>query len=104
MFHVWQSPRDGRRVLLSARVVYDLRALALEKLAALPKRGIEVGGILFGEAQGGEMRVQAFEEVPCEHRYGPSYALSPADREQLSNLLAERRGGALPVIGFFRSF
>src|SRR5262249_47556728 len=37
--------------------------------------------------------------------YGPSYALSEADRERLAEILQQRRGGgSLPVMGFFRSF
>jgi hypothetical protein len=102
--HGWESPHDGRRVLLDEQVVRGLRMLAIEKLIALPRRGIEVGGILAGEQRGGEMQIEGFEEAPCEHRYGPSYALSASDREKQSGLLAERRGATPPVMGFFRSF
>lgn len=100
----WDSPDDGRRVLLSERIVLELRTLAINGFVALPRRGVEVGGILFGEAGSGEVRIEGFEEVSCEHRYGPSYALSEADRAVLSEILAARRGGRLPVVGFFRSF
>lgn len=102
--HGWESPQDNRRIVVSEPAVRDLRMLAIEGLAALPRRGIEVGGILFGEARGREVWIETFEEAPCEHRYGPSYALSESDRAKLSELLARRCGGPLPVVGFFRSF
>src|SRR5216683_7025306 len=98
-------PEEGRRVLLSASLVGELRARAIEGFVSLPKRGVEIGGILFGHVRSENVQIEGFEEVPCEHRYGPSYALSDADRQGLSALLAQRRsGGSLPVIGFFRSF
>ncbi len=102
--HGWESPLDGRRVLLNEQVVRGLRMLAIEGFIALPKRGIEVGGILGGEQRNGDVEIEGFEEAPCEHRYGPSYALSETDRAKQSELLAKRRGGKPPVLGFFRSF
>ncbi len=81
-----------------------LRTLAIDGLIALPRRGIEVGGILVGEAHLGDIQIQTWEEVLCEHRYGPSYALSPSDREALGELLAARPEGTPQVVGFFRSF
>ena len=101
----WAAPEGDRRVLLSASLVRDLRVRAIEGFVSLPKRGVEIGGILFGHARGATVRIEGFEEAPCEHRYGPSYALSETDRAQLSEILRQRQGeGSLPVVGFFRSF
>jgi TonB family protein len=101
----WESQAGGQRVLMSAPVVRELRMLAIEGFVALPKRGVEVGGILFGTVSGATAQIEGFEEAPCEHRYGPSYALSETDRAQLRDLLAQRRGDpSRTVIGFFRSF
>jgi hypothetical protein len=102
--HILEAPQGGRRVLLSERMMRDLRMLAIEGFIALPRRGVEVGGILFGENHGSDIRLTAFEEVPCEHRYGPSYALSQDDRTRLKALLADKAARQLPVAGFFRSF
>ena len=84
----------------------DLRALAVDGFAALPRRGLEIGGVLLGENRGGEIRLRGFEELPCEHVYGPSYTLSEKERAALSSLLAARqgRGGRPRVVGFFQSF
>jgi hypothetical protein len=100
----WESIFEGRRVVVVEPVVRDLRRLAIEGFLALPRRGIEVGGILFGESNSKGMRIQGFEEVPCEHRYGPSYALSDSDRAQMAELLESRRAIEPPVAGFFRSY
>jgi hypothetical protein len=76
--------------------------------SAIPKRGMEIGGLLFGnvrlDAGVPVFEITAAEEVPCEHRFGPSYTLDKQDRNRLSMLLARRRrDGSPPVIGFYRS-
>jgi hypothetical protein len=77
--------------------------LAIEGFVALPRRGLEVGGVLVGEIAHGEVRIEGFREVTCEHRYGPSFLLSESDRAGLQELLAEPRPGTQPVVGMFRS-
>ena len=100
-----QSVLQGRHVSLSESVARQLRMLAIEGFTALRRRGLEIGGLLLGHAAGEELRIEAFQEVPCEHRYGPSYVLSEADRENLTGLLAQLRGSAeWDVIGAYRSF
>ncbi len=100
----WEA-QGGRRVLLSAPVVEGLRARAIEALLALPRRGLEIGGLLYGHGGPNALRVEAFEEIACEHAYGPSYALSEADRERSEEILTRRtQTGTTPVAGFFRSF
>src|SRR3954452_7800264 len=103
-FCKWKSPRDGPAVLLDESVVRGLRQLAIDGFVALPRRGIEVGGVLLGISHSEEVKLEGFEEVPCEHRYGPSYALSESDRAALRDLLAGWPAAKPPVVGFFRSF
>ena len=97
-------PRDGHPVLLSEAVVRGLRQIVIDGLTALPRRGMEVGGLLFGMEDAEEVRIEGFEEVTCEHRYGPAYALSNADKANLHDLLAAWPADKPHVIGFFRSF
>ena len=78
--------------------------LAIDGFTALRRRGIEVGGLLLGSETGGELHVERFLEVPCEHRFGPSYALSETDREKLTEVLASAASGNSLVVGVFRSF
>jgi hypothetical protein len=102
--HLWESALHNRRVFISGLAVSDLRALAIEGFAAIPRRGLEVGGILMGEVHNGDVRIAAFEAVPCEHHFGPSYTLSESERTKLIEILRERRCGMLSVVGLFQSF
>ena len=65
---------------------------------------MEVGGVLLGITHDDAVKLEGFEEVACEHRYGPSYALSGDDRLALQQLLAGWPATKAPVVGFFRSF
>jgi hypothetical protein len=102
--HSLQQTLHGQRVSLGEAVAGELRLLAIAGFTALRRRGLEVGGLLLGRASEDELLVEGFLEVPCEHRYGPSYALSETDREKLTELLAQVQGGESRVIGAFRSF
>jgi hypothetical protein len=102
--HSLQQMLYGRRVSLGNAVAGELRLLAIAGFTALRRRGLEVGGILLGHASEDELLVERFLEVPCEHRYGPSYALSETDREKLTELLAQAQDREEQVIGAFRSF
>jgi len=93
--------RIGRRVLLTDSVVHGLRTLAIRGFVALRRRGMEVGGMLLGNAAGEMVRIDGFVEVPCEHRYGPSFTLSEADEAERGHLVAVNAGN---VVGIFRSF
>jgi hypothetical protein len=77
----------------------------VEGLHSVPKRGAEVGGLLFGRVLRTKpflVRVSGFEDVPCRHCFGPSYILSDEDCTQLQATLKQEKPD--PVIGFFRSY
>jgi hypothetical protein len=48
--HGWKSNKDGQTILVGERVIAGLRSLAIDGLVALPRRGVEVGGLLVGKA------------------------------------------------------
>ncbi|HXA49161.1 MAG TPA: hypothetical protein VNV86_02590 [Candidatus Acidoferrum sp.] len=98
------ASESGVRVLVTAGLVRDLRARAIEAFVSLPRRGVEIGGVLFGHQGTDGIRLENFAEAPCEHRYGPSYALSADDREQLTELIAQPPVDGAALAGFFRSF
>ena len=98
----WDAPGGTGSLFLSASTVRDLRAKAIQAFLSLPRRGVETGGLLFGSQKDGQLFVQGFEPVPCEHRYGPSFALSKDDQARLTERLG--RPGLPPVIGFYRSY
>ena len=98
----WDSPGGTESLFLSAGTVRELRAKAIEAFLSLPRRGVETGGLLFGNQRDGRLFIQGFEEIPCEHRYGPSFALSKDDRARLTERLA--RDSSPTVIGVYRSY
>jgi TonB family protein len=111
----WDAPDGARRVTLSPALIRELRQAAIQAFLAIPRRGVEIGGFLFGQvrqeplsagpSETAVFEIAAFEDVPCEHRFGPSYILDELDRKHLGDLLARhQRDGSLPVVGFYRSY
>ncbi|HWC99567.1 MAG TPA: hypothetical protein VG456_22560 [Candidatus Sulfopaludibacter sp.] len=87
----------------------DLGRTAIQAFISIPKRGMEVGGLLFGQSRRdgstASFDISVAEDVPCEHRFGPSYTLDDADRKRLAEMLARHgRDGSPPVVGFYRSY
>ena len=106
-YYVWEPRERGISIRLNLDTLDRIRAGTEQPLAASPKRGLEVGGVLLGRVLDPELRtiaIEDFEAVPCEHRRGPSYFLSGHDRQILQKRLwrlAARRD--VQPVGFFRS-
>jgi TonB family protein len=110
----WDAAGGAQRVTLNPSLIRELRKSAIEAFLAIPRRGIEIGGLLFGQvrqdplidgAETAVFEIAAFEDVPCEHRFGPSYVLDEMDRTRLGELLARhQRDGSPPIVGFYRSY
>ena len=82
----------------------------IDGFGSIPKRGAEVGGILLGTITRGPSsslvyRIEDFADVPCMHKFGPSYVLSDEDRAKLEVTLARAAGDGrgLQLLGFYRS-
>src|SRR5260221_6043783 len=84
-----------------------LRMVAMDAFFAIPRGGVEIGGILFGTFEMGSVRLQAFRTVECEHASGPSFILSEADLARLAAVLVsapeEPELAGLTPVGWFRS-
>ena len=106
---VWEVPGKPVSVRLSLDVVSRLGMAVQEGFKALPRRGLEIGGLLIGTARdAGNLTVvdvDDFEPVESEHATGPSYVLSDADRRLLKDRIAGRQASTKlpPVVGFYRS-
>jgi hypothetical protein len=80
-----------------------------EGFKALPRRGLEIGGLLIGTARvAGNLTVvdvDDFEPIESEHATGPSYVLSDGDRALLKERIAAREATVKlpPIVGFYRS-
>src|SRR5207249_7399944 len=84
-----------------------IRLAVVDAFFAIPRGGVEIGGILFGSFEPGRVLVQAFRTLECEHAAGPSFSLSEADRGRLAPLLASAAddrelAGLVPVDGSAR--
>lgn len=103
----WVAEGHPNRIEFPPAVVEEICAAAVEGLLKIKKGGLEVGGVLFGAAEGDTARILAWRPLPCEHAYGPSFTLSQRDQANLLSLLesADRDPGlrGLMPVGWFHS-
>lgn len=78
-----------------------------EGFESLPRRGLEVGGLLLGRVETGEkptVWIERYQRIPCEHKFGPQFLLDDADKAGLEKAAsAILAGGELAVVGLYRS-
>ena len=108
LYYLWQVPGKSISVNLSLDVVDRLSLAVLEGFQALPRRGLEIGGLLLGKTRrSGELisvEVDDFEPLGCEHAVGPSYLLSATDRAALEDRIRWHKSkGEHSIVGFYRS-
>jgi hypothetical protein len=108
MLWYWFVREGAPCIRLSPLTAAELRRTILDAFLALPKRGVEIGGWLLGHIEAGDppvFQVEAFEEIPCEHQFGPAYVFSDHDRAGLTASLSRPRPEGTPaIIGMYRSF
>ncbi|MBN8729106.1 MAG: hypothetical protein J0L64_01095 [Acidobacteria bacterium] len=105
--YLWAPPGKEISVQLDLDVVERLLADVLRGFGMIPKRGVEVGGVLLGEFVDAQtVRVTDYETVPCQHSRGSSYLMSGEETERL-RAVCDRwlatPGGRTTVVGLFRS-
>ena len=83
----WDAPGTAVKVVYSLQLFHEIDFLVNEGYRKIPHGGIEVGGLLFGTISGGEVRIEAFRPIDCEHASGPSLQLSERDLNELENQL-----------------
>jgi hypothetical protein len=83
----WTPPDSGFSIKYSLPVFQEIEFLVGEGYRRIPHGGVEVGGLLFGQIGAGEIQIDAFRGVECEHASGPSFVLSPKDLDALSQQL-----------------
>lgn len=66
-------------VRFSREATLELERLTIEGFKAVPRRGMEIGGVLLGSASASGYEVTDCAAIEIEHRTGPSYTLSEAD-------------------------
>jgi len=102
-YFVWQPKGQPAAIHLSIGVVDRMSADILRGFGAVPKRGAEVGGILIGTIQSGDVktvRIEDFEAVPCTYSRGPSYLLTDAEKALFEEVCQRR---SKEIVGYYRS-
>ncbi len=108
-YYLWEVPGKPVAIHLRLDVVDRMSVDILRGFGAVPKRGAEVGGVLAGTIEPGEItnvRIEDFEAIPCKYVRGPSYLLTEYER-MLFDEVCERRSpknaGKTYAIGYYRS-
>ncbi len=113
-YYLWEAEDKSFEVHVHLDVIDSLSAEIMRGFGAVPKRGAEVGGLLLGSIEREAatiVRIEDFEPVPCGYSRGPSFLLSPEERETFEEAAESWRPDASPpgavdksyAVGFNRS-
>lgn len=79
----------------------------IEGFKAIPRRGVEVGGLLLGKVIGSEhpdVWIERYQRLECHHRFGPQFVLDEQDHAALEAAAQSiATATELSVVGFYRS-
>ena len=87
----WSAPECPLRIEYSKRVLDDIRLAVVDAFFSLPRGGAEIGGILLGKHEAGEIVISDYQALDCEHAMGPSFTLSPRDQARLAEMIAKAK-------------
>jgi hypothetical protein len=99
-------PNENVRIQFNQDAMDRLGAVVMEGFKAVPRRGLEVGGLLMGRVENDCVIVEDIEAVDSEHQRGPSWLLSEKDKRLLSAAVARVNNddtSGMRVVGFYRS-
>ena len=105
----WEVAGKPISIELELGVVDTLGAEIVRAVGAVPRRGIEVGGILLGNVEPGDptvVHIRDFEAVPIEYMHGPSYVASDTDFAKFAETVRRSRSSdaaPLNAVGYYRS-
>jgi len=103
----WRAEPHAVRIRYLSGVMESMRRAAMEGLQRIPRRGLEIGGVLFGRHKGNVITISEWRPIHCEHAAGPGFELSASDQEKLQELFdaaaEDPELGDLEVVGWFRS-
>ncbi len=86
-FHYWPVEGLPVQVEFTLAVLEEVAATAVDGLYRFRHGGMEVGGVLYGTAEQGVVRITAFRPLDCDHAFGPRFVLSEKDRAAMTALL-----------------
>ncbi|MEZ5401258.1 MAG: hypothetical protein R2729_16425 [Bryobacteraceae bacterium] len=108
--YLWEVPGKPVSARLEIDFVDRLLMEIMRGFGVVPRRGVEMGGILLGSVQSGPagkvVLVEDFEPVACQHAKGPAWLLSEDEQIQFEDTLARwapAEGKRTYAVGFYRS-
>lgn len=90
-FGTWTVPESPLTIQYSLVVIEEIRREVAQGFQKMARGGIEVGGVLYGRREGRVISILAMRPIACEHALGPSFQLSPKDREGLKAQLIQEQ-------------
>jgi proteasome lid subunit RPN8/RPN11 len=91
----------------SPEAMEAVRAAVVDGFYKLPRGGLEVGGILFGQRDSASVRILASRPLACEHAAGPSFVLSEGDesalRQALESAASDPDLAGMAPVGWYHS-
>jgi hypothetical protein len=106
-FRTWHVPGLTPEIIYAAGLMQRLAREAEEASRNPQLEGEEVGGVLFGTTEGGQVRVTAARSLTCDHEHGPEFVLNANDERRLQQLVEEAGSDPalqdLTPVGWYRS-
>jgi hypothetical protein len=103
----WNPPGSPISIHMHLSAMEGIAQDVVEGFGNLPRRGLEVGGLLLGRVLGGSRPtawIERYQPIECSHRFGPQFILDGYDTAALEDAAARiLEGGEVSVVGFYRS-
>jgi len=104
---LWMIPGCPYRITIPATALREINQIVVESYYAVPRGGVEIGGVFFGVTAGESLHILAYRPVHCQYLTGPSFNLSVDDKARLSRVLAlpesDPKLAKLSVLGWYHS-
>lgn len=98
-FRVWPTEPALPQLRIRSDVLETIESDVGAGVGALPRRGLEVGGLLTGSYSTDEIVVEGLEPIESEYPEGPCYRVA----EELIEYSLQRPRTGSNVVGFYRS-
>jgi hypothetical protein len=98
----WVASECPFLIEYAAEALEGIRIAVADAVFALPRVGIETGGVLLGKWEDGRLAISGYAPLDCEHAFGPGFKLSDRDKAKLSELIAST-GGDIHAVGWYHS-
>jgi protein TonB len=96
---VWPASLGRRTFRMSVDAARELGMNVLEGVKAIPRRGLEISGLLLGTVSASELCVERLQPISCCYPAGPVFRVPEADLAlELSRIPPE-----ITVVGMYRS-